>query len=177
MTTSSASARDFRPLFDGRTLAGWYAVPRTYGTVWPGGPTVRELMPDLPADYEADAAAHPAQWTVADGAIEGFQDPAKPGSAADFLAKWRFGDWNALRIRCVGGALPTVTTWVNDILVAEVDLAALRHTHFDPDAVAARLGESGHLAFEVHDNDPRMGDSRWAPGARCRWRGIEIREL
>jgi len=284
MTTTSGP--DFEPLFDGHSLAGWYAVPRTYGTAWPGGPTVRDMAPELPADYEENAAAHPAQWVVADGAIEGFQDPAKPGyggylvsekafgdfelrlemspdwpadtgvmihrrpetwegvqilvdhrksgsiggfygnglggfhgvpfnvdvatdangrpvglveedsatsvepitpekpalltrrgDAADFLAKWQFGDWNALRIRCIGGALPTITTWVNDVLVAEIDLAALRHPRFDPDAVAKRLGESGRIAFEVHDNDPRMGEARWGRGARCRWRNIAILEL
>ena len=31
------------PLFDGRTLEGWYAIPRSYGTMWPGGPTVGSL--------------------------------------------------------------------------------------------------------------------------------------
>ena len=58
-------------LFDGRTLTGWYAVPRSYGTLWPGGPTVRDVLPTLPADYEANAEAHPARWVVVDGAIEG----------------------------------------------------------------------------------------------------------
>jgi hypothetical protein len=28
--------------------------------MWPSGPTVRELMPELAADYEEQAAAHPA---------------------------------------------------------------------------------------------------------------------
>lgn len=26
----------------------------------------------------------------------------------------------------------------------------------------ALLGRSGHIAFEVHDNDPNIGDERWA---------------
>ena len=49
----------FVPLFDGRTLDGWRAVPRTYGPMWPGGPSVRELVPELAADNEEQAAAHP----------------------------------------------------------------------------------------------------------------------
>jgi hypothetical protein len=65
-------------LFDGLTLDGWYAVPRTYGTMWPGGPTVSEINPDLPADYAANAGAHPAVWSVVDGAIEGRQDRSRP---------------------------------------------------------------------------------------------------
>lgn len=272
-------------LFDGRTLDGWHAVPRTYERMWPGGPAVRDVVPNLPSDYEEQAAAHPARWEVVDGAIEGFQDPDHPGyggylvsdrafadfgldlelrpdwpadtgvmvrrrpdswagfqvlvdhrksgsiggfygngtgafhavpyvldAAPDadggparlvledpatslepltpdkpalltrrgdpgaFLAAWRAGDWNQLRIRCVG-ARPTITTWVNDVLVAEIDLAALAHPHYDADAVAAHLGRSGHIAFEVHDNDPVFGQARWGPSARCRWRHITIREL
>jgi len=38
----------FVPLFDGRTLAGWHAVPRSYGLMWPGGPAVRVDFPQMP---------------------------------------------------------------------------------------------------------------------------------
>ena len=100
----------------------------------------------------------------------------RAGSAAEFLQAWRWADWNDLRIRCVG-AKPTITTWVNDVLVAEVDLAAMRHPTYDADAVLEVLGPRGHIAFEVHDNDPVLGDSRWGPGAACRWRNIRIQEL
>jgi hypothetical protein len=282
---AQTTERGFVALFDGRTLDGWYTASRSYGTMWPGGPTVRELMPELPADYEEHAAAHPAHWEVVDGAIEGFQDPDTPGYGGylitertfadfelvlemnpdwpadtgvmlrrradswaglqvlvdhrksgsiggffgngtggfhavpfildagydsegqpvglvvedpatttepmtpdkpallerrgdpdEFLARWRFGGWNHLRVRCVG-AQPTITTWVNDVLVAEIDLARLDHPHYDADAVAAELGRSGHIALEVHDNDPRIGEARWGRGARCRWRNIAIKEL
>jgi hypothetical protein len=275
----------FVSLFDGRTLNGWHAVPRSYGAMWPGGPTVAETIPELAADYEEQAAAHPAHWDVVDGAIEGFQDPAFPGyggylvsdrtygdfeltlemnpdwpadtgvmlrrrpdswagfqvlvdhrksgsvggffgngtggfhavpyvldacyddagrpvalriedpntsvepmtpdkpalltrrgDPAEFLARWRFGDWNRLRIRCVG-TQPKITTWVNDVLIAEIDLATMEHPRYDADTVAAALGPAGHIAFEVHDNDPRGGAGRWGPGARCRWRDIAIKEL
>ncbi len=275
----------FTPLFDGRTLEGWYAVPRSYGTMWPGGPTVRSVIPELPADYEKQAEAHPAHWEVVGGAIEGFQDPDTPGYGGylvsektyadfelvlemnpdwpadtgvmirrrpdswagfqvlvdhrksgsiggffgngtggfhavpfvldatydadgrpiglqledpatttepmtpdkpalltrrgdpdDFLARWRFGDWNRLRIRCVG-AKPMITSWVNDALVAEIDLASVDHPNYDPEAVAADLGRAGHIALEVHDNDPHIGEARWGRGARCRWRDIAIKEL
>lgn len=246
---------------------------------------MRTLNPGLPADYEEMARAHPARWEVADGAIEGYQDPATPGyggylvsddTFADFelvlemnpdwpadtgvmvrrrpdtwagfqvlvdhrksgsiggfygngtggfhavpyildvvrdhagrpvgltledpstttepmtpdkpalltrrgdpdafLARWRFGDWNHLRIRCTGSR-PTITTWVNDVLVAEIDLATINHPHYDADRVAEELGRAGHLALEVHDNDLRLGRSRWGLGARCRWRNLAIKEL
>jgi hypothetical protein len=41
----------------------------------------------------------------------------------------------------------------------------MQHPHFDRDAVAEVLGSSGHIAFEVHDKDPTIGDERWGPGA------------
>ena len=45
-------------------------------------------------------------------------------------------------------------------------------SEFDPEATLALLGTRGHIAFEIHDNDPRMGEARWAPNAACRWRNI-----
>ena len=98
------------------------------------------------------------------------------GDGAEFLSRWRFADWNTLRIRCVG-AKPVITTWVNDLLVAEIDLATIQHPNYDADAVAAALGPAGRISLEVHDNDPLMGGQRWGPGARCRWRNIAVREL
>jgi hypothetical protein len=98
------------------------------------------------------------------------------GDPAEFLARWKFGDWNALRIRCVG-IKPTIATWLNDVFVAEIDLATIDHPHYDADAVAAALGPARHIALEVHDNDPRMGEGRWGRGARCRWRNITIDQL
>jgi Domain of Unknown Function (DUF1080) len=80
-------------LFDGVTLDGWYAVARTYGRMWPGGPTVSEINPDLSADYAANAAAHPAVWSVANGAIEGRQDPAQPGYGGYLVPEQTFGDF------------------------------------------------------------------------------------
>ena len=273
----------FESLFDGRTLTGWRATPRRYGTLYPGGPELLAVSTDLPPDYQEQADAHPAAWSVEDGAIVGRQQPegsgyggylvserafrdfelrleanpdwpadtgimvrrsrdtweglqvlvdhrrsgsiggfygngiagfhavpfaldalldadgrpvglreddpatsVEPFSPAkralltraarveDFLAVWRFGDWNEFRIRCVG-AKPRTTVWINDLLVAEIDLATLEAPDYDADAVAAALG--GHLAFEVHDNDPRLGLDRWAPAARCRWRDIRIMQL
>jgi hypothetical protein len=72
---------------------GWYAIPRSYGTMWPGGPTVRSLIPELPADYEEQAEAHPAHWEVAGGAIEGFQDPDTPGYGGYLASEKTYADF------------------------------------------------------------------------------------
>lgn len=272
-------------LFDGSSLRGWFATPRTYGTVFPGGPEVVELHPDLPQDYNEVAATHPAVWTVEEGAIVGRQPVDAPGwggylvsertfgsfdlelemkpdwpadtgvmirrkrdtwaglqvlvdhrpsgsiggfygnglagihgvpfniaarldadgraiglveddpatsrepltppkramlsraaEAADFLDVWRWGDWNSLRVVCEGTP-PRVTTWINGLLIAEIDTSAVEWPGYDADAVWAHLGERGHIAFEVHDNDPGMGEDRWGRGAACRWRNIRLQEL
>ncbi|HET7476878.1 MAG TPA: DUF1080 domain-containing protein [Dermatophilaceae bacterium] len=134
-------------------------------------------------DIETDETGRPARLVEEDPSTS--QEPVtaekrslltQAGLAADFLQTWHWADWNHLRIRCVG-AKPVITTWVNDVLVAEVDLNTMRHPHYDADAVLSVLGPRGHLALEVHDNDPVFGESRWGRGARCRWRNIRVREL
>jgi hypothetical protein len=94
----------------------------------------------------------------------------------DFLTVWRWDDWNELRIRCVGG-MPVITTWVNRLKIAELDTASLVSPNYDAEAVSALLGDRGHIAFEVHDNDAVLGDARWGVGAQCRWRNIRIKEF
>jgi hypothetical protein len=94
----------------------------------------------------------------------------------DFLRVWRWNDWNEIRIRCVG-ALPVITTWVNGLRIAELDTGTLDSPDYNPDDVLALLGDRGHLALEVHDNDAKFGEARWGVGAQCRWRNIRIREI
>ena len=96
----------------------------------------------------------------------------------EFLAKWRVNEWNHFRIRCVG-ELPRLTTWVNGVKVAELDLAKLKHELWQPERVRAAIGQPGHIAFEVHSNGTQdlFGEDRWAKGAVCRWRNINVKEL
>jgi hypothetical protein len=94
----------------------------------------------------------------------------------EFLDVWHWLDWNEFRIRIVG-AKPTVTAWENDLKVVAVDMAALQAPHYDADDVAQLPGPRGHIAFEVHDNDPILGDGRWRPGVACRWRNVRVKEL
>ena len=70
-----------------------------------------------------------------------------------------------------------ITTWVNGLKVAELHTATLESPHYDPDAVLAVLGDRGHIALEVHDNDAMFGEARWGKGAQCRWRNIRIKDL
>lgn len=276
----------FVPLFNGSDLTGWVATPRTYGRLWPDGPTILEVYPDAFADdYEEQALRHPAAWTVEDGVIVGRADtpgsgyggylvsegtygdyeliveakpdwpadtgimlrknrttfhgiqvlvdhrqsgtiggfygngiggfhavsyatdarmddtgnptglmcddpatsiePFTPGkrdlltygaSVDEFLAAWRWDDWNEFRIRIVG-AQPVVTCWINGVKTGEIDMATMVFPQYDADAVAELLGRRGHIAFEVHDDDVRNPGFRWGRDAACRWRNVRIKEL
>ncbi len=90
----------------------------------------------------------------------------------DFIRAWRPGDWNTMKIRCVG-RIPKISTWINGVHMCEFDAATLDAPNYDKDRVAALLGDRGHIALEVHNGD----QIRWATGAVCRWKNIRIREL
>jgi hypothetical protein len=275
----------FRPLFDGATLAGWRAIPRIYGQIYPGGPTVEDMWRERGILRPGEPENHPARWFVEDGAIIGEQEvagcgyggyliseetfgdfelvleakpdwpadtgimvrrlrddwsgfqilldhresggiggffgnglasfmaapfkiaavrnaageviglqPDRPESSKepllpeqrerlafaadvqDFLKAWKWGEWNEMRIRVVG-AMPVITTWINGVKIAELDTATIVAPNYDADSILAMLGPRGHIALEVHDNDPAFQDSRWGHGAQCRWRKIAIKEL
>ena len=97
------------------------------------------------------------------------------GTFAEFSKNWKPNDWNKIKVRCTG-RLPLIETWVNGVLVSRLDTATLADVvpNYDAEAIFKRIGRKGHIAFEVHDSPTR---NRWAPGAKCRWRNVRIREL
>lgn len=151
--------------FFGNGLASFSAVPFAIDAVLDeqGRPTALKI--DDPA-----TSAEP----VTQDKIDRLEYAA---SADDFLKVWKWSDWNELRVRCVGGALPRVTTWINGLKIAEVDLATLNAPDFIHADIADHLGERGRIALEVHDNDGMFGESRWGTGAQCRWRNIRVRPI
>ncbi|MBQ8160533.1 MAG: DUF1080 domain-containing protein [Clostridia bacterium] len=96
-------------------------------------------------------------------------------SGEDFLQIWRLNDWNEFRI-VMRGLIPTITTYINGTKAAEIDLEKVEEKHFDRHAAIAVKG-IGHIALEVHDNDPALGKDRWGKDAACRWRNVRIREI
>jgi hypothetical protein len=88
-----------------------------------------------------------------------------------WLEAWKIDDWNTAVIRVEGGALPRITTAINGLRVCEFDAAAFKADKYDPDEVAALLGDAGMLAVQVHG-----GDS-YPDGSKCRWRNIRVRSL
>lgn len=131
-------------------------------------------------DARYDNAGHPVGLVEEDPAVS--LEPVTPAKRAllsyaaspqAFLETWRWNDWNRFKIRCER-AHPLITVWINDIKVAQLDAATIRHDGYDPRVAARLLGRRGHIALEVHDNDPLLGEARWGPGAVCRWRNIGI---
>jgi hypothetical protein len=133
-------------------------------------------------DAEVDEDDRPIRLVADDPAtsiepLEGKADLLDYGaSVEEFLSTWRVNEWNELRIRVVGKS-PSITTWVNDVKVATIDLAKLDVPNYNADEVAKVLGRAGRIALEVHDSDPMMGASRWGKDSACRWRNVRIREM
>jgi hypothetical protein len=92
-------------------------------------------------------------------------------TAEEFLKTWKIGDWNTLRIRCVG-EYPRITTWINDVKMADFDGATSPQPDYKRDQIKAELGRQGPIALQVHG-----GERMWNKGAKCRWRNIRVKTL
>ena len=150
--------------FYGNGIGGFHAVPFAIDARYDDDHNAIGLVSDDPAT-----------------SLESFRDSKREmlsyaATIEEFLDAWRWRDWNEFRIRIVG-AKPIVTSWVNGVEIAEIDMATLVAPHYDADAVASFLGRRGHIGLEVHDNDSSFGERRWGRDAACRWRNIRIREL
>jgi hypothetical protein len=92
-TPSPNPPPDFKPLFDGRSLAGWHALPRI------GVPaTAAEALAPPPANKPQKGKIASAQegakgrWEVRDGVIAGGQDELRVVHREDG-ADWGLGSW------------------------------------------------------------------------------------
>ncbi|MDR1667532.1 MAG: DUF1080 domain-containing protein [Bacteroidales bacterium] len=92
-------------------------------------------------------------------------------SPEEWKKAWKIGEWNTLRIRCTG-KYPRITTWINDVMIADFDGETCTSPLYKKEELAEKLGAEGHIAFQVHG-----GKGAWKEGAKCRWRNIRIREL
>jgi hypothetical protein len=134
-------------------------------------------------DAKLDAAGKPCGLVIenASTTIEPITDIKREilsyaMSGEEFLKIWKWNDWNTFRVHCEG-EYPVLTSWINGVKAYELDTGAMQWPGYDKEAVRKLLGRKGHIAFEVHDNDPVLKDARWAPGNVCRWRNIYIKEL
>ena len=89
----------------------------------------------------------------------------------DWLRSWKVGQWNALRVRCVG-EYPRITTWLNGTKLADFDGATSPQPNYNKEAIRKQLGRKGPIALQVHG-----GKELWTTGAKCRWRNVRIKSL
>jgi hypothetical protein len=150
--------------FYGNGIGGFHAIAHAYD--------VRRDASGVPVGLVEESPGTTLEPLTQDKIdLLGFAAPA-----ADFLSVWRWDDWNQIKVRCTG-TYPRLTTWVNGLKLYELDTATLRAPHYDREAVADLLGPAGHIALEVHDNDPAMGTERWGVDSVVRWRNLRVREL
>lgn len=88
-----------------------------------------------------------------------------------WLATWKIGRWNTLRVQCAG-KYPRMTTWINNTKIAEFDGENCPQPNYDKETLFQRLGRKGPIALQVHG-----GQKLWPKGAKCRWRNIRIKTL
>ena len=153
-------------------------------------------------------------WSVVDGAIEGRQDPASPGTAvtwspskpsaisnsnsrlnrtgpltpASCCARRPGGDWAGFHVLVdhrksgsIGGFYGNGIGGFHAVPLGRLEppaqhlrRSAARDHHLGQRCTGRRARHRDH---RPSDNDPLMGEARWTPGARCRWRNIRIRDL
>ena len=86
---SSTPPEGYRSLFDGKTLAGWHAMPRPY----PKPP--KDAAADKVALYEKSLKSH-GRWTVQDGILIGEQDPPGSGLGGYLVSDKAYDDFELL---------------------------------------------------------------------------------
>ena len=151
--------------FYGNGVGGFHAIPFTItSTLGTDG------HPNGLAEEDPNVSLEPATYLKRDLLRR------SANGSSEFFRRWKWQDWNQLRVRCVG-EVPRISTWVNGVFVAEIDTATIDYPGYDALEAWRTLGAAGHIAFEVHDNDPAMGHDRWGSGAACRWRDIRLRHL
>jgi hypothetical protein len=90
-SSSSTPPQGFRPLFDGKSLAGWHALPRAQGTK-----AAKNAKPGNADSFFERSLRSRGKWTVEDGIIVGGQDPPGSGFGGYLVSDEAFGDFELL---------------------------------------------------------------------------------
>ena len=150
--------------FYGNGLAGYHALPYAFDAKYDINGKAVGLVPEKPETTNEPVTEEKKRMLSYAAPVD------------DFLAAWKWADWNTFKIRCEG-KYPVVTTWINGIKICELDTGKIVYPDYNREEILKRMGASGHISFEVHDNDPKLGKDRWWPGAVCRWKNIYVKEL
>ncbi len=104
--------------------------------------------------------------------------------AAGWNAMWKHGEWNTIKIRCIGTE-PKITTWINGVKIMEMDGTAYKarslkdenvknwdsKSAWDRQNVQQITGGKGSIAVQIHPG------GRWKPGGSAMYRNIRIKAL
>jgi hypothetical protein len=150
--------------FYGNGLAGYHALPYAFDVKYDKNGKAIGLVPENPETTNEPVTDEKKRMLSYAAPVE------------EFLATWKWADWNTFRIRCEG-KYPYLTTWINGVKICELDTSKIVYPNYDKEEIFRRLGSKGHISFEVHDNDPKLGKNRWWPGAVCRWKNIYIKKI
>lgn len=85
----------FRPLFDGKTLAGWHPLPRVQAAKPPGGKKSGK-QPAAPDSFYERSLKSCGRWTIQDGVIIGEQDLPGSGLGGYLVSDEAFDDFELL---------------------------------------------------------------------------------
>jgi hypothetical protein len=89
----------------------------------------------------------------------------------EWLKVWKPSGWNRLRIRCTGGVLPVLETWVNGLKVCRFSAATTTHPKFDAEKARQVVQPSGSIGLQIH------GGKNWKAGQRVYWKDVRVRRL
>lgn len=130
-------------------------------------------VPFRPFGFSRVDPAEPALKMEADGRTANWPEGVYEESCTpeEWLAAWKTEGWNRLRIRCTGGVLPVVETWLNGLKVCRIDFATTPHPGYDAAKAAEVVRPKGSIGLQVH------GGKAWPEGARVYWKDLRIRRL
>jgi hypothetical protein len=99
---------------------------------------------------------------------------SKPVQAIGVNEIWKAGDWNSFRIRMTG-AIPTISLWINDVLMWEVTQPK---NDFTAGATSGMIGFQSHWSATYAPSDGGFNmPGAWRPGASHKFRNVAIKDL
>jgi hypothetical protein len=99
---------------------------------------------------------------------------SKSQEAKEIGKVWKANDWNSFRIRMVGD-IPSVTLWINGVLMWEV---AQPKNDYTADATDGMIGLQSHWSALYQPTPGGFNmPGAWRPGAAHRFRNLAIKEI
>jgi hypothetical protein len=99
---------------------------------------------------------------------------SKSAQATEIAKVWKKDDWNSFHVKMIG-AIPTISLWVNGVLMWEVTQP---QNDFTAAAVEGMIGLQSHWTALYQPTPGGFNmPGAWRPGAAHRFRNLAIKEL